>query len=59
MWTCRRGASASGCGLAQTRDGERLVAVLVKHLVPEFESSPIDDLHLVLLMKDILRTLRQ
>ena len=28
------------------------------HLIPEFEPSPTDDLHLVLLMKDILRTLR-
>ncbi len=28
------------------------------HLVPEFEPSPTDDLHLVLLMKDIYRTLR-
>jgi hypothetical protein len=28
------------------------------HLIPEFESSPSDDLHLVLLMKDILKTLR-
>jgi GNAT superfamily N-acetyltransferase len=28
------------------------------HLIPEFEQSPTDDLHLVLLMKDILRTLR-
>lgn len=28
------------------------------HLVPEFEPSPTDDLHLFLLMKDILRTLR-
>lgn len=28
------------------------------HLVPEFEASPTDDLHLVLLMKDIRRTLR-
>ncbi len=27
------------------------------HLVPEFEPSPTDDLHLVLLMKDILNTL--
>jgi hypothetical protein len=27
------------------------------HLIPEFEQSPTDDLHLVLLMKDILRTL--
>jgi GNAT superfamily N-acetyltransferase len=29
-----------------------------RHLVPEFEQSPTDDLHLVLLMKDIRRTLR-
>lgn len=28
------------------------------HLVPEFEPSPTDDLHLMLLMKDIRRTLR-
>jgi GNAT superfamily N-acetyltransferase len=28
------------------------------HLVPEFEPSPTDDLHLLLLMKDIHRTLR-
>ena len=27
------------------------------HLVPEFEPSPTDDLHLVLLMKDLRRTL--
>jgi hypothetical protein len=27
------------------------------HLVPEFEASPTDDLHLLLLMKDIRRTL--
>ncbi|KJF18811.1 hypothetical protein AXFE_03070 [Acidithrix ferrooxidans] len=27
-------------------------------LIPEFEKSPTDDLHLVLLMKDIRRTLR-
>lgn len=29
------------------------------HLVPEFEASPTDPLHLVLLMKDIRRTLRR
>lgn len=29
------------------------------HLVPEFEPSPTDDLHLILLMKDIRHTLRQ
>ena len=28
-----------------------------RHLIPELETSPTDDLHLVLLMKDILRTL--
>ena len=28
------------------------------HLVPEFEQSPTDELHLVLLMKDILKILR-
>ena len=28
-----------------------------RHLVPEFEQSPTDDLHLVLLLKDIRRTL--
>lgn len=29
-----------------------------RHLVPEFEASPTDDLHLVLLMKDVRRSLR-
>lgn len=29
------------------------------HPVPEFESSPTDELHLVLLLKDIKRTLRR
>lgn len=28
------------------------------HLIPEFEASPTDDMHLVLLMKGILKTLR-
>ena len=28
-----------------------------RHLIPEFEPSPSDELHLVLLMKDILRSL--
>lgn len=28
------------------------------HLIPEFETSPTDDLHLLLLMKDIRETLR-
>ena len=30
-----------------------------RHLIPEFESSPTDPLHLILLMKDIRRTLRR
>lgn len=29
-----------------------------RHLVPEFETSPTDELHLVLLLEDIKRTLR-
>jgi GNAT superfamily N-acetyltransferase len=29
-----------------------------QHLIPEFEQSPTDDLHLILLLKDIKRTLR-
>ena len=39
------------CESAQARD-------FYLHLVPEFEQSPTDDLHLVLLMKDITRTMR-
>jgi hypothetical protein len=31
---------------------------LLPHLVPEFDASPTDELHLLLLMKDIRRTLR-
>ena len=29
-----------------------------RHLIPEFESSPTDPLHLVLLLKDIRRSLK-
>lgn len=29
-----------------------------RHLIPEFEQSPTDDLHLILLLKDIKRALR-
>jgi len=28
------------------------------HLIPEYEPSPTDDMHLVLLMKDIRKSLR-
>jgi hypothetical protein len=34
-------------------------AFFYRHLVPEFEASPTDDLHLVLRMKDIRRALRR
>lgn len=37
-------------GTTQARD-------FYRHLVPEFESSPTDDLHLLLLMKDIRRAM--
>ena len=30
-----------------------------RHLIPEFEESPTDELHLVLLMKDIIKSLRK
>ena len=30
-----------------------------RHLIPEFESSPTDDLHLILLMKSIRKTLAE
>jgi GNAT superfamily N-acetyltransferase len=33
-------------------------ASFYRHLVPEFETSPTDELHLVLLLKDIKRTLQ-
>jgi GNAT superfamily N-acetyltransferase len=29
-----------------------------RHLIPDFEPSPTDELHLVMLMKDLLKTLR-
>ena len=32
-------------------------AYFYRHLIPEFETSPTDELHLVLLLKDIRRTL--
>jgi hypothetical protein len=38
---------------------ESAEAATYRHLVPEFETSPTDDLYLVLLMKDIRRTLRR
>jgi GNAT superfamily N-acetyltransferase len=51
-------AAAIGCrGLlihAESDEARRFYL----HLLPELEASPTDDLHLVLLMKDVLRTLR-
>lgn len=59
VFTRLAGLSADiGCrGLlvhAESRDARDFY----RHLVPEFEPSPTDELHLVLLMKDIRRTLR-
>lgn len=46
-----------GCrGLLVHAESEEARAFYL-HLVPEFEHSPTDDLHLVLLMKDIRKTL--
>lgn len=46
-----------GCrGLLVDAESER-ARDLYRHLVSEFEPSPTDDLHLVLLLKDIKRTL--
>ena len=36
---------------------EKQARAFYLHLIPEFEQSPTDELHLVLLMKDILKTL--
>jgi GNAT superfamily N-acetyltransferase len=47
-----------GCrGLLMHCESE-LARAFCLHLIPEFEVSPTDDLHLVLLLKDIKRTLR-
>jgi len=47
-----------GCrGLLVHAESEQARAFYL-HLLPEFEPSPTDDMHLVLLMKDIRRTLR-
>ncbi len=56
----RRTAAISdqiGCrGLLVHAESER-ARDFYRHLIPEFESSPTDELHLVLLLKDIKRTL--
>jgi hypothetical protein len=48
-----------GCRGLLVHDESDLARAFYLHLVPEFEPSPTDDLHLVLLMKDIRRTLHQ
>jgi len=55
--TAQLGAEIGCRGLlvhAETPEGQDFYL----HLVPEFEPSPTDELHLFLLMKDILKTLR-
>lgn len=55
--TAALGEEIGGRGLlvhAETEDARDLYL----HLIPELEPSPTDDLHLVLLMKDIHHTLR-
>lgn len=46
--------AAAVCSCTAIRRGPKLHP----HLVPEFEASPTDELHLVLLLKDIRRTLQ-
>jgi len=47
-----------GCrGLVVHAESDR-ARCFYRHLIPEFEQSPTDDLHLVLLLKDIKRTLQ-
>ncbi len=47
-----------GCRGLLVHAESAVASAFYRHLVPEFEVSPTDDLHLVLLMKDIRRTLR-
>ncbi|HUP16420.1 MAG TPA: N-acetyltransferase [Acidimicrobiia bacterium] len=56
-WTAQLGAEIGCRGLlvyAETSEARDFYL----QLVPEFEQSPTEELHLVLLMKDILKTLR-
>ncbi len=48
-----------GCGGLLVHAESTVARDFYLHLVPEFASSPSDDLHLVLLMKDVRRTLRR
>ena len=49
---------AIGCRGLLVHAGTPRARDFYRHLIPEFEPSPTDELHLVLLMKDILRSLR-
>ena len=54
--SCRR--RGIGCrGLLVHGESEQ-ARDFYRHLIPEFESSPTDELHLVLLLKDIKKTLQ-
>ena len=49
--------SEVGCRGLLVHAGSAAAREFDLHLIPEFEPSPTDPLHLVLLIKDILRTL--
>ena len=52
-------SDAIGCrGLLVHAESEQARG-FYEHLIPEFERSPTDPLHLLLLLKDIRRTLRR
>lgn len=48
-----------GCRALLVHAGSTDARDFYQHLVPEFAASPTDDMHLVLLLKDIRRTLRR
>lgn len=55
--TAQLGAEIGCRGLLVHAEGAQARSFYL-HLLPEFEQSPTDELHLVLLMKDIIRTLK-
>jgi len=52
-------SSDIGCRGLLVHAENREARAFYEHLIPEFEPSPTDELHLVLLMKDIRKTLRE
>lgn len=48
-----------GCRGLLVHAGSETARGFYLHLIPEFERSPTDDLHLVLLLKDIERTIAE